>query len=440
MLESGDQVLGLLQPGREEELRQALLGSLAALARAVGGAFRRVAGAASERQQLSIVRVARGFDAPVYVAATRSEPSKLYVVEQVGRIWVLVNGRRLAKPFLDIRSRVGAESASRGCCRWRSTRTTRRTAASTSTTPTSTATPASSSSASDGQRALTRTARQLLFVRPAVREPQRRPAPVRPRREALRRHGRRRRRRRPGEPRPEPDSRLAQAAAHESAVRPTGRSRAIGLRNPWRFSFDRKTGDLYIGDVGQNAIGRRSTTGRAAAPPANFGWARLRGKPVRSRATSSSIRRRRSSSRSSSTATARAARSPAATSTAAAPCPAAVGRYFFGDYCSGTVWSLKVVERQGDRRAARALRRAAASRPSARAPEASCTSSPTKAPSTVWPARRTAARRASRRRPRRGRARRAGARGRRALPPAAPGGGRRRGGPRPLARAARAWA
>jgi glucose/arabinose dehydrogenase len=45
-----------------------------------------------------------------------------------------------------------------------------------------------------------------------------------------------------------------------------------GLRNPWRFSFDRKTGDLYIADVGQNlfeyifVVGANNVTGH------NFGW------------------------------------------------------------------------------------------------------------------------------------------------------------------------
>ena len=48
---------------------------------------------------------------------------------------------------------------------------------------------------------------------------------------------------------------------------------AYGLRNPWRFSFDRATGDLLIGDVGQNAkeeIDWAPAPGRGRG--ANFGW------------------------------------------------------------------------------------------------------------------------------------------------------------------------
>ena len=47
---------------------------------------------------------------------------------------------------------------------------------------------------------------------------------------------------------------------------------AIGLRNPWRFSFDRQTGDLYIGDVGQDLW--EEVDFQAANTPGglNFGW------------------------------------------------------------------------------------------------------------------------------------------------------------------------
>ncbi|HYE54768.1 MAG TPA: PQQ-dependent sugar dehydrogenase, partial [Chitinophagaceae bacterium] len=47
---------------------------------------------------------------------------------------------------------------------------------------------------------------------------------------------------------------------------------ALGLRNPFRWSFDRLTGDMWIGDVGQDA--REEINFRAAGPPsgANYGW------------------------------------------------------------------------------------------------------------------------------------------------------------------------
>ena len=47
---------------------------------------------------------------------------------------------------------------------------------------------------------------------------------------------------------------------------------AYGLRNPWRFSFDRETGALTIGDVGQNAIEEINFVRRGAGRGANFGW------------------------------------------------------------------------------------------------------------------------------------------------------------------------
>ena len=47
---------------------------------------------------------------------------------------------------------------------------------------------------------------------------------------------------------------------------------AYGMRNPWRFSFDRKTGDLYIADVGQNKVEEINFQPTGAGAGANYGW------------------------------------------------------------------------------------------------------------------------------------------------------------------------
>ncbi|HVE69556.1 MAG TPA: PQQ-dependent sugar dehydrogenase, partial [Solirubrobacteraceae bacterium] len=52
---------------------------------------------------------------------------------------------------------------------------------------------------------------------------------------------------------------------------------ALGLRNPYRFSFDRLTGDLLLGDVGQGAQEEIDFLPAGAAPGANFGWNRYEG-------------------------------------------------------------------------------------------------------------------------------------------------------------------
>ncbi len=56
---------------------------------------------------------------------------------------------------------------------------------------------------------------------------------------------------------------------------------AYGLRNPWRFSFDRSNGDLWIGDVGESRYEEidhvPATNGRDAGKGDDFGWNRLEG-------------------------------------------------------------------------------------------------------------------------------------------------------------------
>ncbi|MFG0317764.1 MAG: PQQ-dependent sugar dehydrogenase [Planctomycetota bacterium JB042] len=52
---------------------------------------------------------------------------------------------------------------------------------------------------------------------------------------------------------------------------------AYGLRNPWRFSFDRSNGDLYIGDVGQNAREELNWVPGSSTGGENYGWKMMEG-------------------------------------------------------------------------------------------------------------------------------------------------------------------
>jgi glucose/arabinose dehydrogenase len=114
-----------------------------------------------------------------------------------------------------------------------------------------------------------------------------------------------------------------------------------GLRNPWRFSFDRRTGDLYIGDVGQNAWEEVNFTRRRSPGLENYGWDAYEGRArFESKAPNATGR----------------LVFPIAVYPLGGHCavsggfvyrgtavPAARGRYFYGDNCSGAVWSLRVV-------------------------------------------------------------------------------------------------
>lgn len=109
---------------------------------------------------------------------------------------------------------------------------------------------------------------------------------------------------------------------------------AYGLRNPWRMSFDPATGDLWVADVGQNAV---EEVNRVQAGD-NLGWSAMEGDQCYEAGCDPSqyvppIATYERSGGQCSVTGGVVARHAAAT--------AVEGNYIFGDYCSGDLWALR---------------------------------------------------------------------------------------------------
>jgi glucose/arabinose dehydrogenase len=81
------------------------------------------------------------------------------------------------------------------------------------------------------------------------------------------------------DPRPSGDSPYAIPEDNPFADTPGVRPEiwAFGLRNPWRYSFDRQNGDLWIGDVGQDAWEEIDFQSAGSGGGENYGWNRMEG-------------------------------------------------------------------------------------------------------------------------------------------------------------------
>jgi glucose/arabinose dehydrogenase len=303
----------------------------------VGGA----SGGGEAARAPSFQVVASGLASPVAVAAAPGDPSTLYVVEQQGTIKIVKDGR-LSGTFLDIRSRVksGGEQGLLSVAFHPAYAQNHRFYV--NFTDTNGDTRVVEFTSADGV-GLPGNARQLLFVKQPYAnhnggelqfdkagflyvgmgdggsggDPENRSQNLK--------------------------SRLGKLLRIDpTRAGSTWQIVGFGLRNPWRFSFDRQTGDLWIGDVGQGDW--EEVDYRAAARIgrlANYGWARYEGRAT-FEATKPLVRKGDLIF-------------PQWVYPHSAGCsitggyvyrgasvPAAQGQYFFGDYCSGTVWSFKV--------------------------------------------------------------------------------------------------
>jgi glucose/arabinose dehydrogenase len=222
---------------------------------------------------LSAVRIAEGLDRPVHVAFAPGEPGRLYVVGQHGVVTVVEDGEERAEPFLDLRA---------------------------VTTPLETDGAAAEQGLLSLAFAPDYETSGLLYVHYTDREGSVNVVEYRAR-DGVADPGSARsllvvEKRSPihngGQVAVGPDGAVYAGIGDDgrSQTQPQSLDEgdlagkilrlggdepevvAYGLRNPWRFSFDRETGDLWIGDVGELAWEEVSVLPPDTPLPANLGW------------------------------------------------------------------------------------------------------------------------------------------------------------------------
>src|SRR3954454_24673853 len=222
------------------------------------------------------------FSTPVYTTAPPGDPHRLFVVEKGGRIMVLRDGSELARPFLDIRDDVTAkgEQGLLSIAFARDYATSRRVFVYyTAPRP-----------GDAGGSVITIQRLTALPGNPDVADPASRRTLLRVDHPVNGNHN-------GGQLEMGPDGMLYAATgdggsgndppnnAHNPASRlgkllridpkaagATPEIYALGLRNPFRFSFDREKGDLIIGDVGQDNWEEVDFSPAGTAAGRNYGW------------------------------------------------------------------------------------------------------------------------------------------------------------------------
>ncbi len=241
------------------------------------------------------------FDTPVYVTAPPADRRRIFVVEQGGTIRVVRGGTRVARPFLDIRSRViaGGEQGLLSVAFAPDYARTRRFYVDYTDRSGVQRVVEYRRSASSADRADASSARLVLRYDPFESNHNGGLVTFGP--DGLLyigtgdgggaddQHGVRGNAQDLGRL----EGKLLRIDPRRSGSRPyrvpssnpfVGRAGArpeiysYGLRNPWRFSFDRSTGDLTIGDVGQGAIEEIDFASKGEARGANYGWRPFEGR------------------------------------------------------------------------------------------------------------------------------------------------------------------